>query len=123
MKWLSSIPYFAKPFDLKLQKIPNLIKHLIDDLIDPQFRVNTLIVKYISLTIFSSIEVIISEQKVFSIFFIHHKCYQQCFIDHEPNCVKQRQHKISCDTEFASTNPTCVASCKRDGFRYINYRL
>ena len=35
VRWLKSIPYYPKPFDLVLQKHTELIKHLIDDFIDP----------------------------------------------------------------------------------------
>ena len=86
MKWLSSIPYFSRPFELQMQRIPNLLKHLIDDLIDPQ-------------------------------------CYQQCFIDREPNCVKQRQHKIACNTEFATTNEYCKTTCASQSLQNIIIRM
>ena len=85
MKWLSSSPYFSRPFELQMQRIPNLLKHLIDDLIDPQ-------------------------------------CYQQCFIDREPNCVKQRQHKIACNTEFATTNEYCKTTCASQSLQNIIMR-
>ena len=33
-KWLTSIPFYTYPFNMKFETIPNMMKHLVDDMID-----------------------------------------------------------------------------------------
>ena len=74
MTWLDSIPLYPKPFEPQLLPITDLMKHLIDDMIDPT-------------------------------------CYEACIINKEDNCLKDRKHKIACDTVFAEQSEQCKPFC------------
>ena len=107
VSWLKSIPYFPKPFDMVFEPITSLMYHLLDDLVAGDcYQAENLKFSFC----FTFILIIHSNDC--SIIELQFELLKTCIVEKEEFCIKKRESKVSCLTNFGKTSPLCKDKCK-----------